>query len=73
MLSLSRCVTIVRARTEVHLEQINQTLLGRKDPQRIADLYKEASTQARSFARVLGIVDERIAASANTTGSATMS
>ena len=54
---LSRCFTIVRARTEVHLEQINQTILGKRDPQRIADLYKEASSQARSFARVLGIVD----------------
>ena len=60
MLMLSRCVTIVRARTEVHLEQINQTILGQKDPQRIADLYKQASSQAGSFARVLGIADAAV-------------
>lgn len=57
---LSRCVTIVRARTEVHLEQIDQTILGKNDPERIADLYKTASTQAGSFARVLGIVDASV-------------
>ena len=60
MLMLSRCVTIVRARTEVHLEQINQTIMGQKDPQRIADLYKQASTQAGSFARILGIADAAV-------------
>ena len=54
---LSRCVTIVRAKTEVQLEQINQTLNKQKDPQRIADLYKVASAQAGSFARVLGLAD----------------
>lgn len=57
MLMLSRCVTIVRARSEVQLEQINQTILGKNDPQKIADIYREASMQARSFARVLGLAD----------------
>jgi hypothetical protein len=57
MCLLTRCTTIVRARTEVQLEQINQTILGKKDPQRIADLYKEASTQAGSFAHLLGLAD----------------
>lgn len=56
-LMLSRCITIVRARTEVQLEQINQTIGGQSDPQKIADLYKEASRQAGSFARVLGLAD----------------
>jgi len=60
MLMISRCITIVRARTEVHLEQIDQTILGQNDPQRIADLYKAASLQARSFARLLGIVDASV-------------
>ena len=54
---ISRCVTIVRAHTEVHLEQINQTISGTQDAQRIADVYKEASAQAGSFARVLAIAD----------------
>ena len=63
MLMISRCVTIVRARTEVHLEQINQTIMGTKDPQRIADLYKQASTQASSFARILAIADAAAVAS----------
>mmetsp|Transcript_5325 Transcript_5325/g.10877 ORF Transcript_5325/g.10877 Transcript_5325/m.10877 type:complete len:236 (-) Transcript_5325:84-791(-) len=59
-LMLSRCVTIVRARTEVHLEQINQTILGQNDPERIAAVYKTATLQARSFALVLGIVDASV-------------
>ena len=61
MLMLSRCVTIVRARTEVTLEQVNQTLSGQADPQRIADLYKQAAQQAECFARVLGIADQTAA------------
>lgn len=66
MLMLSRCVTIVRARTEVILAQIDQTVTGGpKDPQRIADSYKEASTHARTFARLLGIADAQAASAEN--------
>ena len=65
LLYISRCFTIVRARTEVQLEQSHQILAGTTDPQRIAELYQTASAQAGSFAQILAIADAELVATDN--------
>lgn len=54
---LSRCVNIVRVRTEVLLEQTSQSITLQKDPEKLAQVYRAASAPSASYARVLGLAD----------------
>ena len=53
----SRCVSIVNVRTEVMLEQASQLIKGESEPERLAQVYREASSQSVQYARVLGLAD----------------
>ena len=65
MQMLSRCVTIVQAKTEVMLEQVNQQLTDASPSspdQQIAEAMRSSSLKSARYARLLALSDAQIAA-----------
>jgi hypothetical protein len=58
----SRCVTIIQAKTEVMLEQVNQQLQRKLDPEQLRQAVQPSSRKSARYAHVLGLVDAHIAA-----------
>jgi hypothetical protein len=59
--SILRSVKIVEVRTAVFLEQASQMMSGRKDPDLIAKVTREASKSSRSLAQYMASADAMVA------------